>query len=122
MVDLIEERQRRKAVESQAVQELTQKKLLSQRLAFALTEQLCARALARAIARWRSFLQRQQLAQLRLSLDELSNHISEVAASNDALEDKNTSLSTENEELRVLSLESIDLAKVKKKDAARDRR
>lgn len=63
----------------------------------------------KALQRWRENVNRIKSALLRIELDELSLRIKDTIIINDDLETKNSSLVVENEELRQLSLESVDL-------------
>ena len=101
------------AEEEEAARLLTVKHTLSKFFGLSYTQKISDNALLRSIQRWRDNVYKIKRAALREKLDDLTVSINDIIAVNDDLEEKNMALATENEELRQLSLESVELAKVR---------
>ena len=89
---------------------LQEKYELSKYFALLLTKMQNNDTLAKALQRWRQNIHKNKSSTLRQKLDELSQKMKDIMTTNDDLEEKNIALAAENEELRQLSLESVDLA------------
>jgi hypothetical protein len=91
------------------VKKLEVKNKLSKYFAFTFIIRQNKGVLSKSLQRWRENVNKIKSALLRIELDKLSFRIKDTIIINDDLETKNSSLVIENEELRQLSLESVDL-------------
>ncbi len=110
--DAVVARKERLAEEEAAAKQLQEKHTLSKVFGLSFVKKLNDNAVAKALHRWKQCIFKDKTALLRNRLDELSAKMKEMIGANDDLEEKNDALAGENEELRQLSLESVDLAKV----------
>ena len=112
MEDEVNEKRKQAAQAEEESKILAEKHKSSQLFAFIYAQKINNGALEKAVQRWRETIANTKLAQLRQSLDELSTQMNTIISANDDLEEKNVGLAAENEQLRQLSLESVDIAKV----------
>jgi len=108
--DEVQDKKATLAAEEKTAQKLEEKHNSSKYFGLMFMKKQNLGVLARAVERWRENINKTKAELLRQKLDELSSKMKEIIVMNDDLEEKNAALAVENEGLRQLSLESVDLA------------
>ena len=109
----VELKEKKLSEEEEIANDYARKKQVSKRFCLLFADVICRKALRKGFKGWKSNIKRARIAQLRKNLDELEVQTKETIEINNDLEDRNMSLSTENEELKQLSFESVSLAAVR---------